>query len=242
MSSANPISVLNGALQLHQIEGGFKTSIDAVLLAAACPAQGGDHILDLGCGVGSAGLCVLSRINDTRLTGLDIQSDHIDAAHKNASLNSISERSVFKCIDIRNNEDSGFDHVICNPPYEDAGAHLVSPNAKNATARGHLDKDITLEDWVKCAFAAVKSGGSFTIIHKAAKTQAIIRALGKSFGATEIIPLWPKAGKEAKRVIIRTIKHRKSPSRLHAGLVLHNGDGTYTDAANAILRGKAALL
>lgn len=242
MSTANPISVLNGALQLHQIDGGFKTSIDAVLLAAACPAQGGDHILDLGCGVGSAGLCVLARINDTHLAGLDIQRDHIEAARQNSALNNISKRCVFKCIDIRNHGESAFDHVICNPPYEEAGAHLVSPNAKNATARGHLDKNITIEDWVKCAFDSVKSGGSFTIIHKAAKTQSIIRALGKSFGATEIIPLWPKAGKEAKRVIIRTIKHRKSPSRLHAGLVLHNADGTYTDAANAILRNKEALL
>lgn len=241
MSIANPITVLNGTLQLHQVEGGFKTSIDAVLLAAACPARGGHHILDLGCGVGSAGLCVLTRINDTHLTGLDIQPDHIDAAHQNASLNKFPERSVFKCTDIRDFHDGGFDHVICNPPYEEAGEHLISPSAKNATARGHLDKDITIEDWVKCAFNSVKSGGSFTIIHKAAKTQAIIRALGKSFGATEIIPLWPKAGKEAKRVVIRTIKHRKSPSHLHAGLVLHNNDGTYTEAANAILRNQEAL-
>lgn len=241
MSIANPITVLNGALQLHQVEGGFKTSIDAVLLAAACPARAGHHILDLGCGVGSSGLCVLTRINDTHLTGLDIQADHIDAALQNSDLNNFSERSVFKCADIRDFHDGGFDHVICNPPYEEAGEHLISPSAKNAAARGHLDKGITIEDWVKCAFNNVKSGGSFTIIHKAAKTQAIIRALGKSFGATEIIPLWPKAGKEAKRVVIRTIKHRKSPSRLHAGLVLHNDDGTYTEAANAILRNQEAL-
>jgi len=57
-----PITVLNGKLRLLQAPDGFRTSIDAVLLAAACPAQNGHSILDLGCGVGSAGLCALHRL------------------------------------------------------------------------------------------------------------------------------------------------------------------------------------
>lgn len=237
----NPIRVLNGAVKLLQIADGFKTSIDAVLLAAACPAKEGEHILDLGCGVGTAGLCALHRINDTFLTGIDIQPSHLEIAAKNAALNNNAKRSVFIHGDIRDYTGTGFDHVICNPPYEEAGHHTHSPLPQNATARGHLQDDISLEHWVKCAFRCVKSGGSLSIVHKAAKTQDIIRALGKSFGATEIIPLWPKAGVPAKRVIIRTIKHRKSPSHLHPGLVLHNDDGTYTDAANEILRHCGAL-
>lgn len=236
MNTNAPISVLNGQVKLHQIQDGFKTSIDAVLLAAACPAKTGSHILDIGCGVGSAGLCALARINDTNLTGLDIQSDHVFVAQKNATLNNVSKRCVFIEADIRDFDTHGFDHIICNPPYEEAGAHLVSPHTRNATARGHLNDQITIEHWIKCAFRCLKSGGSLTMIHKAAKTQEIIHALGKSFGATEIIPLWPKAGKEARRVIIRTIKHRKSPSRIHHGLILHEDDGRYTENAENILR------
>lgn len=241
MAKNDIISVLNGAVKLHQIEGGFRTSIDAVLLAAACPAKSGQHILDLGCGVGSAGLCALSRINDTKLTGIDIQADHVKMATQNAALNNNADRCEFINSCIKDFSGTRFDHVICNPPYEEAGKHLVSPQNKNAAARGNLNQEITLNHWIKCAFNSLKSGGSLTMIHKADQIQAIIQALGKSFGASEIIPLWPKTGTPAKRIIIRTIKHRKSPATLHCGLILHNEDGSYTDEAQNILRESGKL-
>lgn len=239
MANKDIISVLNGALDLHQIPDGFKTTIDAVILAAACPIQEGQSVLDLGCGVGSAGLCVAKRVTNATLYGIDIQNDHVATAQKNATLNNLNAR--FEQGDIRDFKTDLVDHVICNPPYEEAGAHKASPSDKNATARGHLDGDITIDDWVKCAFNNLRSGGSLTIIHKSAALQKIMYALGKSFGASELIPLWPKHGQDAKRVIIRTIKHRKSPARIHSGLVLHNEDGTYTDTAEQILRDMKAL-
>lgn len=241
MANEDIITVLDGAVKLRQIAGGFRTSSDAVLLAAACPAKEGQHILDLGCGIGTAGLCAIQRINNTRLTGIDVQADHVGIATHNAALNNKTDRCQFIESSVRLFDTPRFDHVICNPPYEDAGKHLASPSDKNAIARGHQDQETELNDWIKCAFRCVKSGGSLTMIHKADQVQAILQALGKSFGATEIIPLWPKAGTPAKRVIIRTIKHRKTPAAILPGLILHDADGSYTNAAQDILRGGKKL-
>lgn len=242
MTKNNPITVLDGAVTLHQPAQGFRTSIDAVLLAAACPAKEGSHILDLGCGVGSSGFCALHRINNTRLTGIDIVPENIDLAQKNAETNNLTKRCVFENINMKDFQKNGFDHIICNPPFEDAGKHLHSPHDHKAKAIGHMAPENSIQDWITCAFNAVKSGGTLTMIHKAGAMQELMIALGKSWGATEIIPLFPKEGRAPKRVIIRTIKHRKSPSILHPGLILHNDDGSYTQEAENILRDGGALL
>lgn len=240
--SDNPIYVLDKRLSLHQPDGGLRTSIDAVLLAAACPAAVGQSVLDLGCGVGSAGLCVLKRVEDVMLCGVDIQEDHIDIARNNAALNGLEAR--FTHADIRDAEGLGpFDHIICNPPYRDAGAYIRSPSAAKDTAIGH---DMRLQEWTDFAWHHIKGQGSLTLIHDASHTDALIRSLysergRRRFGGVEIIPLYPKSGLHAKRVIVRAWKHRKSPSTLFSGLVIHKEDGTYTKEANDILRNMASL-
>jgi tRNA1(Val) A37 N6-methylase TrmN6 len=235
------IHVLNKRVRLLQPADGFRTSMDSVLLAAACPANDGNHILDLGCGVGGAGFCVLERVPDTKLTGVEIQQDHVDLANENITLNKMEGRADFICSDIRDYQGERFDHVICNPPYLDAGTHTPSPFQQKATALYHSDENISVKDWIDCGFTHLKSGGSFTIIHRADQTDKIIQALGKRFGAVEIISLWPRQGDAAKRVIIRALKDRRTPALVHPGIVLHQKDGGYTNEADDILRGERVI-
>lgn len=237
MTQAVEIHVLGKRVRLLQPHDGFRTSLDSVMLAAACPAKSGEHILDMGCGVGGAGFCVLARVTGTHLTGVEIQGDHADLARRNIALNDAQGRADFIAGDMRTyGAPQPFDHVICNPPYMEAGAHTASPFEKKAIAHGHHDADISTADWLEAGFRALKSGGSLTMIHRADKTDKIILGLKNRFGAVEIIPLWPRLGEDAKRVIIRAVKDRKTPASLRAGIILHEADGSYTQAADAILR------
>lgn len=236
------IHVLNHRVRLLQPENGFRTSLDSVMLAAACPAREGDTILDMGCGVGGAGFCVLARVPGVHLTGVDIQQDHVDLAIQNAELNNAADKTNFICSDIRHYKGGMFNHIICNPPYLDAGTHTPSPSKSKATALYHDDETLSVKDWIDVGFAHLKSNGSFTIIHRADHVDKIIQGLGKRFGAAEIIPLWPRLGENAKRVIVRAIKDRRTAAQLHAGIVLHEEDGSYTAEADSILRDAAALL
>ncbi len=231
------IHVLDGRLELLQPAEGFKTSIDAVLLAAACPVRGGQSILDLGSGIGTAGLCVLARVEGVSLTGVEIQDDHARISYENAVLNGFESRAEFIASDIRAFSGRKYDHVICNPPYLKAGSYVESTTPAKALAMGG---DVMLGEWVAGAFDHIAGQGSFTIVHRADMIEQIIQAFGKRFGGIEIIPLWPRAGEAAKRVIVRGYKHKKSPAILHAGLALHEDDG-YSAAADRILRGMEGL-
>jgi tRNA1(Val) A37 N6-methylase TrmN6 len=230
------IHVLNRKVKLHQpAKGGFRTSLDSVMLAAACPARDGDRVLDAGCGVGGASFCLLWRAPGVRLTGVEWQDSYIELALKNNVLN--GRDAEFVLSDIRAYQpETAFDHVMINPPYLEAGRHTPSPDEVRAQALGHQLHDLTLEDWIKAAHRLLRSGGTLTLIYPAHGTDRIILALGRKFGAIEIIPLWPKAGQEAKRIIIRAIKDRQTPARLLAGLTLHEDNGDYTAKAEKVLR------
>ena len=259
MTAFQEIYVLNKRLKLAHTQNGFKTWIDSVLLAASCPAKAGEHILDMGCGVGGAGLSVLRRVEGVKLTGVEIQGDHATLATQNAQSNGFEQQCEFVTADIKDFNkgkrackeesrsaparlsDVKYDHVICNPPYLDGGAHLRSPSQEKATAMGHEVDALSLQDWVDTAYYCLHPKGLFTMIHRADKLDEIISCLSPRFGAIEIFPLWPKKGVPAKRVIIRAARDRKSPVILQAGLVLHNEDGSYSNAAEKIFRDMEAL-
>ena len=53
-------AVLGGRLRLLQPTDGHRVGHDAILLAAACPAVSGERLVELGAGVGAAGLAALA--------------------------------------------------------------------------------------------------------------------------------------------------------------------------------------
>lgn len=242
MEQPEEIFVLNKRVRLLQPPKGFRTSLDSVMLAAACTAKEGDHVLDMGAGVGGASFCLFKRVG-CAVTGVELQPDYANLAQQNVPLNDANGKVQFIQSDIRDYKtDTPFDHVICNPPYFEAGGHTVSPDALRAHALGHQDEDMSVKDWVDAGFKNLRSGGSLTMIHQASMTDDIIQALGRRFGAVEIIPLWPRLGEAAKRVIVRARKDRQTPCTLHPGLVLHEAGGGYTPETDGILRDMAPLL
>jgi tRNA1Val (adenine37-N6)-methyltransferase len=56
-----------------------------------------------------------------------------------------------------------------------------------------------------------------------------------------VVPLWPRLGAPAKRIIVMATKGSRAPLTLTAGLVLHRADGGYTAEADAVLRDGAGL-
>jgi tRNA1(Val) A37 N6-methylase TrmN6 len=237
--------MLGGRLQVAQPAGGFRAGDDAVFLAAAVPAKAGDTALDVGCGVGAALLCLASRVPGVALTGIELQADLAALAARNAGDNGFGQRVRVVTGDLTTPPveltAGAFDHVFANPPFFAANAYDPSPTAGRALARGETAAG-DLGRWIDFMAAMARQGGSLTLVHRGERLTEIVGALTRHAGGITIFPLLPGAGKPAKRVIVQARKGSAEPLRRLAGLELHGPGGGYTPAAEAVLRGGAALV
>lgn len=239
-------TLLRGRVKLLQPRIGFHASLDTVFLAAAVPAKTNANILDAGCGVGSAGLCVLARNPNVHLVGLDIQQELVDLALQNAALNGWGEQCHFFRASVPGEKiipDNYFSVVMANPPYQEGGTHTPSPEKIKAFSHGEESGGAKLEDWVKYAHRKLKSGGTLCMIHRADRLDDVIVAMEKRrwFGSVVVYPLWSHEGEDARRVIIRARKERYAPMVLKPGLIVHEKDGKYTEGAQKILSSAEAI-
>lgn len=239
-------TLLRGKVKLLQPKVGFHASVDTVFLAAAVSIKPRQKLLDVGCGVGSAGLCVLARKPDVHLTGLDIQPDITDLALQNARLNGWQDRCRFFQGNVLNERvinDNAFHAVMMNPPYQEGGRHTPSPVKNKSFSHGEEASGATLLQWIKCAHKKLKNGGDLFMVHRADRLDDIIASLTgrRWFGSIVIFPLYSYTGDDAKRVIIRARKERYAPAVLKSGLVIHEKGGAYTKEAQAILSDAASI-
>ena len=232
--------ILGNRLHLMQPAQGYRAAIDPVLLAAAVPAGAGQRVLDLGCGVGTAALCLAGRVAGVSVHGLDLQPGLIALAIRNAGANGLAERVSFACGDVLDFKDSGFDHVMANPPYLARGTASISPNPIKALA--NIEGDARLADWIACAVAAVRVGGSVTFIHRADRAAELRSGFLRGLGDLRLLPLAPRVGVAAKRVILRGVKGVASGFTELEPWPLHEPGGAFTAATEAVLRDAAALL
>ncbi|MBN2752000.1 MAG: methyltransferase [Rhodospirillaceae bacterium] len=234
--------LLGGQVRVLQPTEGYRVAIDSVFLAAAVVVRGDDRVLDMGCGTGAAALCLAARCPGVRVLGVEVQPEYAALARRSVDLNDMADRVTvmdgdLMCPGIVPDDWLPVDAVMANPPFFIHGNR--ASDAGRATA--HHAEAGRLADWVAMAEGCLKPKGGLTLILPADRVGDALAALSSAFGAVEVVPLWPKPGREAKRVIVRAAKGRKTPLRLLPGLVLHEPDGAFTVVAQRILRDAVAL-
>ena len=237
-------ALLGGQVRLAQPRHGYRVAIDPVFLAAAVPVVRGDRVLDVGCGVGAAALCVGFREPGCRISAIEANRDLVRLAVDNVDANGMTGR-----IDVMTGDlirppsrlaPGSFHHVMMNPPYLEDGQATPSPIPGKAMA--NIESTAKLGDWLRFALMMTRPGGTVTVVHRADRLDGLLAALHGRAGGIVVFPLWPdRTGRPAKRVLVRVVKGSGTPLRLAAGLVLHVPGGGYSEAADKILRHGAAL-
>jgi tRNA1(Val) A37 N6-methylase TrmN6 len=130
-------AVLGGRLRLAQPRQGHRVGHDAILLAAATGARAGEHVVELGAGVGAAGLALALRVALVRVTLIERDAALVALASENARRNGVADRVRAVPLDVaaagREFAAAGLpagsaDRVLMNPPFSDPARHRVSPD------------------------------------------------------------------------------------------------------------------
>ncbi|PCJ60082.1 MAG: methyltransferase [Rhodospirillaceae bacterium] len=242
-------ALLDGRVRLVQARSGYRVAMDSVFLAAAVPARDGDHVLDIGTGSAAAALCLARRVGGVAVDGLEIQDAMCLLAERNIGLNGVGDRVRVLSGDLLDPPavfagapfaGASYDHVMANPPHLEAAKAVLPAAADRAIA--HVEGRACLADWVRFALRMARPGATLTFLHRFDRCEELLAQLAEGAGALQVLPLLPMAGKAAKRVLVQGRKGAAASQNFCDGLVLHEPDGSYTKAAQAVLRTADALV
>jgi tRNA1Val (adenine37-N6)-methyltransferase len=256
--------LLGGRVKYVQPRAGLRASLDPVLLAASVPARAGERVLEGGTGAGAALLCLAARVAGIRGLGIDRDERLIPLARANAVSNGWPDLD-FVVADLEASPTVGkaspaageaspaaweaspvagpvagtFDHAFANPPYHAAAGTRSPSAARDAAMRSGPGQ---LAAWVNTLSRPLRHHGTLTLILPPTMLETALAAMrDANVPAACVFPVWPKAGKAARFVLVQGKKHGRAALVLAPGLVLHTEHGTFRPEADLILRDGAAL-
>lgn len=240
-------AALGGRLVLRQPKRGHRFGHDAILLAAATQARSGEHAVELGAGVGAAGLALAHQVAGLRLTLVEIDSALAELARENAARNGLAERVSVVALDVADAaqfaaakiEAGSAQHVLMNPPFNDPARQKLSPDAGRRLA--HAGSLAMLAQWINRAAWLLAPSGTLTLIWRADGLPDVLGALAGDFGDVAVLPVYPRPQAEAIRVLVRATKGSIGPVMQRPGLTLNDANGKPSAEAETILRAGTAL-
>ncbi|HTO29813.1 MAG TPA: methyltransferase [Pararhizobium sp.] len=219
--------------QFHVVQPlgqGHRSGMDGMLLASLVASAKPCRVADLGAGAGAAGMAVASRMENAEV--LLVERSPLMAQFARRSL-ALAENARFAArVSVLEADvsltgraraaagltDNFFDHVIMNPPFNDASDRKTPDTLK---AEAHAMTDGLFDIWIRTASAIVKPGGQLSLIARPESIADIISACGRRFGGIEITALHPRAGENAVRILVSAIKQSRARLTLRAPLIVH---------------------
>lgn len=234
-------------LRIIQSDEVFSFSLDAVLLAHYVTLRNRDRVLDMGTGNGVIPLLVSSRSDLPRregIVGLEIQERLAEMAQRNVTGNGLETTIEIVQGDLR--EAAGifghesFDVVTCNPPYRPAGIGDASLNPHVAIAKHEIN--CKLEDVIQAAAKLTKYQGKFAMVHRPDRLPDIIALLrAHRLEPKRLLLVHPRAHLRPNILLIEATKGGRPELRIDPPLIVHNEDGSYTEAIQDIYAGRGVF-
>jgi tRNA1(Val) A37 N6-methylase TrmN6 len=244
---------LGGKVEAVQPKNGHhRSGLEAVLLSAAIEPQFTGAVVDLGAGVGIAGMAIAARCPSAAAILVESDPEAVACAREALSRpanRAFAGRVSIVAIDLAAPEAERVaaglgravaDMLVMNPPFHRREEGTTSP--REARAFAHVLADGGLEPWFRTAASVLKPEGRLVAIFRADRLDVLLAALNGRFGNIAILPIHPRATEPAHRILVSAVKGSRAGTRILPALVLHPEAGsTYVPEVERILRHGASL-
>ncbi len=239
MRDEETVDELRGyGLRIIQPRGGYRFSLDPLILCDFAGVREGARVIDLGTGCGIIPLVLARQCESATIVGVDSQEEMADRARRNVLLNGLNSRVEIVGADVVSLRErfavSSFDLVVANPPYRKPGTGRVSPKAGRDRARH--ETTATLADFLGMAKYLVKPTGTIAFIYHPVR-------LAEFFTAAAALKLAPlrlrmvhgNGQTPARMFLLELAKGRRADLEVLPPLFVYDTDGEYSDETKKIV-------
>lgn len=185
----NPFDPDKWMLQAPQALGATSAAEALYVYLRSLPLPEATKALELGSGSGVISIMLALACPEWKLTGIEIQQELWKISQENAAALQLPLNFIHA--DLRTFTDvNAFNLIFSNPPWQVAGAGLVSPNPLRAISRTELS--CSMEDVFQCLSRNLMPGGEAVLLYPSSRVQeAQNKASGLSLKKlTETPPHW----------------------------------------------------
>jgi tRNA1Val (adenine37-N6)-methyltransferase len=231
--------ILRGLVRVIQRQGGYRFSLDAVLLADFAAGSKARRAVELGAGSGVVSLILAARGAVERVTGVEIQPALADMARRSVGLNGLEDRVEIVKGDFRDQRllaADSFDLVVSNPPYRPVDRGDVSPEEERALARHEIKAN--LADVVGAVRRLLRSGGRACLVYPAGRLAEVCAALfGAGLRPRRLRLVHPRAGEPAELCLVEARREPRGELVVLAPLFVYSEGDRYSEELEQILSG-----
>ncbi|MDO9503002.1 methyltransferase [Falsiroseomonas sp.] len=236
---------------LQPVGKGYRSGLDALLLAASVPADAVGALADIGAGAGAVGIAAACRCDGVTVTL--VEKNPVMAALARGSVTlaanarlaprlSVVEADILTARPAREAAglgDGAFRIVLTNPPFYPDG-HRASPDPLRAEALTATDQQF-LPTWIKGCAALLAGGGRFAAVLPAAALPAALAACEGRLGGIRVLPVHARQVGPAVRLLVSARKGSRAPFVLLPARFLHEPDGRLSEFGHAVGAGQADI-
>jgi tRNA1Val (adenine37-N6)-methyltransferase len=233
-------ALFGGRLVLHQLARGYRTNVDALLLAAfVASGPPRTHAVDLGAGVGPLGLSLLHFRAAARVTLVEVDAAAAALCRHNVQANGFESRATVVAGDVRAVSEGlrgAADLVVSNPPYFAPGQGRVPLDERRALARmGEL------EHFARAARTFAGRRARVAFVYPAASFALLVATFARAgLQAKRARFVHTSASSPARVVLVEAAAGKPGGLAVQPPLVERDASGAYALEMKRLLDGEIA--